>query len=831
MIPQAVAGVIWVLAAEPDVVPFQNPFLHVAVPTVAVFTLAYALSRTRYFIYGAALTVVLLPALIFAAVLTVNIGFVTVTELMIWLVMVVLIASVFFPVGRVALLTVGSLAGLMLMPLFSDRVEIQTIIVPVIYTAILSTLVLVAARHRDRVELDRQAELAESERRYRTLLETVFDGIILHDNEVLLDANTGFAEMFGYTRSEVIGRELSQFAASGGGNRQIAQAMMTGTKRVHETYGVKKDGTLFDIELVGKPQPYRGRIVQMAAVRDISERKRAEDAERKRRVLAEALREIAAALNTTLDLEEVLERILTSIGQVVPHDAANIILVEADAGWVVGCRGYPGDGQAQSPIGLRFALDEIPFLQAMIAANSPLTIPDTAQHEGWVNVVGTRLYQSYVGAPIRLGGEVIGFLNLESAMPDFFTPAHAEDLRTFADQAAVAIQNARLYKELQSYSENLEQAVEERTTELRQIKERVEAILNSSPDAILLLNVQGRIITANPAFHLLFGYDADEVYGKTLEQLIAASSARLIHRGLEVAFNKGQMMRLEAIAERRDGTTFDADLALAPVKDDSEAVASGLAVEGAVTAVVASFRDISVLKEVERMKDAFVSNVSHELRTPITSLKLNHALLKLQPENIDVSLMRMGREIERLQIIIEDLLRLSRLEQGQVELTTRPIDLLALAEQYVGDRTPMAESRELEIVLEADDDLPAIEADDGLLGQVLSVLLTNALSYTPAGGRITVRATHQMREGVPGAILSVSDTGPGIPPDEQGHLFERFFRGEVGRNSGMPGTGLGLAIAKEIVEKHGGQIGVTSQGIEGLGSTFTVWLPAAGPGG
>jgi signal transduction histidine kinase len=119
-----------------------------------------------------------------------------------------------------------------------------------------------------------------------------------------------------------------------------------------------------------------------------------------------------------------------------------------------------------------------------------------------------------------------------------------------------------------------------------------------------------------------------------------------------------------------------------------------------------------------------------------------------------------------------------------------------------------------------------VMADEGLIGQVLSILLTNAINYTPAGGRILVRTFAEDVDGVHGAALSVSDTGPGIAPDEREHIFDRFYRGEAGTDSGIPGTGLGLSIAREVVERHGGRIKVARSNLAGTGAQFTVWLPA-----
>lgn len=139
----------------------------------------------------------------------------------------------------------------------------------------------------------------------------------------------------------------------------------------------------------------------------------------------------------------------------------------------------------------------------------------------------------------------------------------------------------------------------------------------------------------------------------------------------------------------------------------------------------------------------------------------------------------------------------------------------------------LAESKPLSLSLKAARKLPQTEADPGLLGEALSVLLTNAFNYTPPGGEVVIGTRTRKKGSQRWVGFSVGDTGPGILSDEQPRLFERFFRGEAGRTSGAPGTGLGLAIAKEIVELHHGLIEVESAGIPGQGATFTIWLPAA----
>jgi PAS domain S-box-containing protein len=356
------------------------------------------------------------------------------------------------------------------------------------------------------------------------------------------------------------------------------------------------------------------------------------------------------------------------------------------------------------------------------------------------------------------------------------------------------------------------------TTELQRSKERVEAIVNNSPDAILLLRPQGIIESCNPAFYRLFGYDANEMNKWPISSLVLPDYETLLQEALQEVRQAEKALTLEVSARRKDGTDFDASFALAPIRE-----------EGFLKGVVCSIRDISPLKEIERMKDAFVSNVSHELRTPVTSLKLNLKLLELSPEKQSIYVEKLSRDTDRLNNIIKDLLDLSRLEQDRVHVEIEPIDLNVLTWQHVQDRIALAEARSITLTHQSTPGLPPVGGDEQLLEQILSVLLTNALNYTQPGGAVEVRTCEQVEEDVPWVGFSVSDNGPGISAQEQAHLFERFYRGSVGEKSGFPGTGLGLAIAREIVERHGGHIEVKSAGVPGEGATFTVWLPVAEP--
>jgi signal transduction histidine kinase len=226
-------------------------------------------------------------------------------------------------------------------------------------------------------------------------------------------------------------------------------------------------------------------------------------------------------------------------------------------------------------------------------------------------------------------------------------------------------------------------------------------------------------------------------------------------------------------------------------------------------------------EESQRLKDEFVTLVSHELRTPLTSVMGYLELALEEPEltpdtrrMLDVALRNAGR----LGSLVGDVLLLAREDAGRLTIELREVCLGELLASAVEGARPLAEAKG--VALEAElTAAPPIAADPDRLSQLMDNLLSNAVKFTPAGGRVRVRLDVEDAA----ARISVADDGPGIPPEEQERLFERFYRARQATEESVPGTGLGLAIAKSIAEGHGGRIGLTSA--EGQGSVFWVDLP------
>ncbi len=229
------------------------------------------------------------------------------------------------------------------------------------------------------------------------------------------------------------------------------------------------------------------------------------------------------------------------------------------------------------------------------------------------------------------------------------------------------------------------------------------------------------------------------------------------------------------------------------------------------------------LQELDKLKSKFVSDVSHELRTPVTNVGLYLQLMELKPEKSDHYLKVLREQARRLEMLVTEVLDISRLDNTQ-ELAMAPVNLDEVLATVTTAQEPRAEDRGVTLHFQPSTEAPWVLGDQRRLEQVITNLLANAVNYTPAGC-VTVRSGPGAAQGT--IQFEVEDSGIGIYPEDIPHLFERFYRGRRDQVSDVPGTGLGLVIVKELVDRHGGSISVHSS--VGVGTTFTVTLPAAPP--
>jgi signal transduction histidine kinase/putative methionine-R-sulfoxide reductase with GAF domain len=524
------------------------------------------------------------------------------------------------------------------------------------------------------------------------------------------------------------------------------------------------------------------------------------EAQRVQRELAEALEAAAAVVSSVLDFDQVLDYILDQVVRFVHGDTYNIILIEDGVGRMIRWRGYEEHQIAMPPQGRdNIPIMTYPSLAQMIEDGLPTFIVDTKHDPRWRIGRGQEKLNSYVAAPICIAGKTEGFINVAGLSSYQFGSQEAQRLKAFADHASIALQNARLYQKTLRHTEVLERRVRERTAELEAQNAWLEAVLGSTSDGMIIADSDGQIADANRVarmwlYHSLPSSDVERLR-ETIRDL-----AQRAHT------------RPDAVLEL---SGLDLELSASPIFGEQGAVRP---------AILIVVHDVSYLKALDRVKSQFVSNVSHELRTPLTSIRLYSSLIQRStPENTERYFEPLDREVDRLSKLVEDILQISRIEAGQLELNRRVVDLNLLTEMAVMSHHILTDSRGLTMAYRATDGRTMVSVDYDKFIQVVNNLIENAINYTPAGGHIQVATECLEKDARPWAVVTVQDTGMGIPEQELRHLFERFFRGSEPQEMRIQGSGLGLAIVKEIVELHGGTITVESQ--VGVGSTFAVWIP------
>ncbi len=533
----------------------------------------------------------------------------------------------------------------------------------------------------------------------------------------------------------------------------------------------------------------------------------------------QTLLDIITELSASLDLDIILNRTLGLLNEIAGAEQSSIFLVRPDEDKLFH-RASLGFAEPLVEGGKPTWLRQDEGLAGwVIKHQEPILVPDVLDDPRWVQREDSpTLHRSALGVPLMVGAEALGTLILFHRQVDHFSPDQLDLIQATAKQIAVAINNAQLYLLIRDQAERLGAMLRSQQVETA----RTRAILESVADGILVTDANGLITLFNASAEEILGLDQSAVVGKSLDEFT----------GLFGGAGQAWMETIQAWS--KDPTSHQAGEIYSELieLEDEQVVDVSLALvvfHEEFLGTVSIFRDITHQVEVDRLKSEFVATVSHELRTPMTSIKgYVEVLLMGAPGPINEKqadfLQVIKENTERLNILVNDLLDISRIESGKVTLALQPVNLREIAERVIKEyrRRSHDENKPVSLELDLAPKLPRVIADSERLEQILMGLVDNAYSYTPEDGLITVKLNATDRE----VQIDIQDTGIGVAPEDQARVFDRFYRGEHPLVLANAGTGLGLSIVRHLVEMHNGRIWMSSSGIPGQGSTFSFTLPA-----
>ncbi len=539
----------------------------------------------------------------------------------------------------------------------------------------------------------------------------------------------------------------------------------------------------------------------------------------------QALFDASKALSGTLKQDAILTAMGEHMLQAVSASAYTVYALTRNRRDTVVLRSESKVGWLdEEPAGTQSQIRQVSLAQKVIETRRAAAQDFSAPSTGAGAEQGERF--SLAMLPLPLGDELFGLVEVIATNSQFnWTPDKLQLLEAIANQASTALETAHLVEEL-------DDRVAQRTRALAEEVARVQSILESMADGVLVAEADGTILMANMPTAQYFDLPQERLVGQPVEKLKSPHG-----NGADRWANTVRMWSTQSASLQPHGA----------VKDQIEVGARVLNVHvspvfanGHFFGTISIFRDITREAEVDRMKSEFVSTVSHELRTPMTSIKGYTDLLLMgaagevpEPQHRFLEVIR--KNADRLTVLVDDLLDISRIETGKTDLKLQPVDVSRIIQHDIGEHVRgriQHENKALNFSISLEPPLPPVHADPEKVTRILMNLVDNAINYTPDGGTIEVQAftsaiTHTSAQSEKGCgdmvCIRVRDSGVGISRENIERIFERFYRVEGGNFQDAPGTGLGLPIVRSLVEMHGGEISVESE--PGVGSTFTFSLP------
>ncbi len=537
----------------------------------------------------------------------------------------------------------------------------------------------------------------------------------------------------------------------------------------------------------------------------------------------ETLLRILTEVSASLDLDRTLSRTLALLNEATGAEQSTIMLLLPEDNLLHYRSGYGYVTQTMQEETQRAA--EAVTLKIgeglagwVVKYRQPVMVEDLYQDPRWVVSQGSQNHRSSVAAPLIVGEDVIGSIMVFHRHVGFFSQDVLEMVKAIGSQVAISINNSQLYELIRDQAERLGSMLRQQQVE----SSRQTAILEAVADGVLVTDPNNFITFVNVSAEKILSMSNSQLVDNPLENfagLFGRSTHTWIQTIREWSDNPGGQHAGETYAEQISMDNGHVVLVhLAPIIWHTEFLGT-----------VSIFRDITHEVEVDRLKSEFVTTVSHELRTPMTSIRgyvdvllmgAAGALSEGQSHFLGI----IKNNTERLNILVNDLLDISRIEAGRVNLSFQLVDMRQVAEEIISNMQKRSEGDEkpMSFVVDASDVLPRALADPDRIKHVLTNLVDNAYNYTPVNGQVTIslhaKNGHELQ-------VDVKDTGVGVAIEQHERVFERFFRGEDPLVLATPGTGLGLSIVKQLVEMHHGKIWMNSTGIPGEGSTFSFTIP------
>jgi PAS domain S-box-containing protein len=519
-------------------------------------------------------------------------------------------------------------------------------------------------------------------------------------------------------------------------------------------------------------------------------------AEQHRRRLADTLASITHTVNSTLDLNEVLELILEQLALVIDYDSCSIFLYDEESNSLVARAGH---GFAEAVVGdaLNVTLpmtENLPNYR-VVTEKRPIVIPDVDKESGWIKTPSSEKIRSWIGVPLIARDKVIGMLTIDSYEANKYSAENAQEVVAFADQAATAVANAQS------------------VTLLQNAEASYTALFEDSIDMIIITNYQGLILNANRKACQMLWQSKQALVGSDISSVDERLKTYLDEKRKKLKDWQEVSLELEILNAYQQ--TVALEFKARQVHYDGKDCVQWVG------------RDISARKEAERLRQDLVKMLVHDLRGPLNNLISTTDLLprligstKDNPALDDV--LEMARlNSQELKDLVDSMLDVSRHEKGDIPLQRSEVRLDKIIKAVKDQVTPRAQSKEMELTFDPLPEVPPLWVDESMIRRVLVNLVDNAIKYTPRKGKISL-STSQIDDIL---HIAISDNGPGISQEDQAYIFDKFSRRVEHTSDAPSGVGLGLTFCKLAVTAHEGTISVESEGVPGEGSTFHVSIP------